>query len=338
MGKNGVWGLHGLGKSMRIGVIVLVGLALMGALSACASNGANSSGLETGSSLGNAQPWVPASTSGSAPPVESADALLRAYGPAPLAAYNSSSEWNLRQINAWGVLVTECMARVGFSYTPKEPESSVIPGTDWDDFLGVTDMAIASSNAYRSAQLVALDNHPTVDQQKKQDGEIDTISDPAYLAALWGDASARMILGLPEDKSLTDDFGCDPMAMRRMAPAAPKPNMEIQGEAWRAAKATAQADPAVRAALQNWRSCMRQAGYQLESIPLPGDSPITPEAVAQAKADVTCKSSSGLTKTYIETLYAAERAQISRRKAEFDAFQSYQDARDRLAAEVLAGR
>jgi len=264
------------------------------------------------------------------------NSLLQTYGPAPLAYYNTSDEWSLRQINAEQALVTQCMTAAGFSYTAPPPDITTIGGTDWDDFLGLTDMAQASSIAYRSPARVELDKNPQAAQEKEAEAQNQN-SDPAYLTALYGAATARIMQGLPADSSLSDDQGCLTQADQRLTPPGAKPDMEIQGESWKAAKAKAQADPAVLADVEKWRSCMAQAGYQLTSIPLPnGDAEITPEAIAQAQADVTCKNSSGLIDLYIKTLYAAERDQINQRKAEFDAYEAYHEASDRLAADVLA--
>lgn len=247
------------------------------------------------------------------------------YGPSPLQAYNLTPDENATIVNATNALVGACMVEQGYTYTPDDSTTTAGASTDWDRYLGLVDAAQAADYGYW------LPGSPAGGAREKEEAEALareqnlSAQDEAYRAALLG----------PDFPEVSPD-ACYPRSSSALIPSGPTPNLSIQADLFDTATARAQADAAVVAARAAWQSCMADHGYDLSEIPLPSaDADRSAAVVAQAVADVGCKDSSGLTDTYITTLYAAESAAIEEHLSDVQAYRAYVDERLRMAAQAL---
>lgn len=248
------------------------------------------------------------------------------YGPAPLQAYNLTAQESDTITKATDALVAACMTERGFTYKPTSQSVQAGTSNDWDSYLGVTDLDQAQQYGYRVPGAtgeggLSKEEQAILDQQKNH-----TAQDEAYQAALLG----------PNFPPTSDDSACYPKSNAQLIPTGTPPDLSIQSEIAEQAAATAAGDATVVAAKQTWTACMADQGYALDAIPLPSvTAKLDPDVIAQAVADVHCKDSSGLTDTYITTLYAAQKSLIQSRLTDLQAYQAYVDERLRLAADVL---
>lgn len=265
------------------------------------------------------------------------------YGPSPLSAYTVVGEDVTTLMSAVDVLVEDCMADRGFTYEPDYlvTTDSAEGETVWSGFLGLVDADRAASTGY--AVLAE-----TAGARAKLEGSLEeslaenaslTPERIAYLSALHGPAYVAIGQGQNPEPTADDENSCMNVSMQALTPDVAPQDASIQGTLGEEARAAAQADPVVIAALAGWTTCMADQGYALDAIPvpnLPADE-VTPATIDQAVADVACKESTGLIDAYITTLYSAEEDLIQQNLPDLDAFAAFTSERLRLASEVLAG-
>ena len=267
--------------------------------------------------------------------------LVEKYGPSPLSAYDLQPEDAQTLVDSQEVLIAQCMADRGFTYETRPWTVSADPTPRWDLFLGLTDGAEAQERGYqtRNAEDFAAE---MARAEEEASANLNMSPDQvAYNQALYGPRDTEIMLGRNPGETLTDADrnACEPWAWRQITPDGPVPDLEVSGKLAMQASSLAEADSKVQRAVIAWSACMANSGYVLDRIPQPSPDPsgATPEAVKQAVADVGCKNSSGLTDTYITTLYAAEQAQVDSHQTELQAATDYINRRIRIAADVLAG-
>ncbi|WP_217615283.1 hypothetical protein [Cellulomonas sp. GbtcB1] len=242
-------------------------------------------------------------------------ALLERYGPAPLDAYEWSPEDKRIVRDAYNEVLTRCLQDRGITYEAQPPDvwSNAY---HWYDFLGLVDIERAQAVGYQS---------PDVD-------ELDALRRAAAEPAI-ADASSDELT-----QALSAPGGCTDTALDAIAADDPTADLEVNARLYLEATTSARADPAVERALQGWRTCMLEYGYDLETPTLPEliTAP-TPESRRQAISDVNCKADAQLVSIYITALYRQESRLVAEHASELEAYREVNAQRLELASQQLAG-
>ena len=249
--------------------------------------------------------------------------LLDAHGPSPMSMYLlSADELNLTS-DVDVKLISKCMADKGF--TLREPRRVVdgLPWYDWSDFLQLTDLDHAKAEGYRV---------PAERVLGATQAELTTPVDPspaerAYWEAMHGAAAF--------DFEAVDD-GCfaSETAKTDMTEPVPKILESVDSDPVRPEAASASD---VIEALETWRTCVAERGFEMTSIPvLRRGGDLDPDEISRAVADVECKRSSGLIDAYIRALYSAQTALIDARRSEFEDVGRWNDTLLKQVQTVMA--
>jgi hypothetical protein len=207
----------------------------------------------------------------------------------------------------------------------------------WEDFLGLTDPVRAAKSGYAAVQSPeALDRIAWEEDRAAGNIHIST-EYQAYLTDLYGPSYVAALLGNPSEESFEDHTACWAQADNALEPRVSPADNNIQEKLGAEAKRRAQGSPEVGRATDSWRRCMRNEGYELDSIPLPVGNQRDggPVAYAQAIADVDCKLRVDLVDTYISSIYRFEDEVIAENSDELQSFEAYTDARIDAARAVL---
>ncbi|MDR0944761.1 MAG: hypothetical protein LBM66_01150 [Bifidobacteriaceae bacterium] len=322
-------------------------------LAACGSAGQHQSlgtveATATGTAASRGAQWVPTSgASGSGAVATGAYATVtQRFGAPPLAAYNGTDAVNATEQQAEDMLVKQCMRKRGYDYAGAGQDSGGAGGaTDWEDFLGVTDLTQASKYGYSESSSIGefasltASPHPGVSLDAAGDLSItmpSSTADPARLKALYGDLDGAQMAGQTPAKGANDDNGCLTLADNQIEPKKGPSDPSIQAESFKKASAQAETETDVVAAKQKYLACMKQAGYDISQIPpIQGGNEPTPAQIKEATTDVGCKESTGLTATYVKALYAAEKQQIQQHAADFQSLENYEKASLQMATKAL---
>jgi hypothetical protein len=209
----------------------------------------------------------------------------------PLTPYVASGEQMTEQATAVNVLVSRCMQKSGFQYTPPvgitNPPMGADPGVGAAYDFGITSMTLARQYGYE-----ALNPFFPAQQPPQPSGQA-----PGQLPAA-------------ERAALTS---CS-KSLQKVAdmPRIPQLAQTLQIQAWKETTT----GPAAQALFKRWSACMAASGYDYAnpvqaSLGQPGDSDgpsqwsgASPSQleIQTAVADVTCKDKTGLVQQWIRLL------------------------------------
>ncbi len=222
-------------------------------------------------------------------------------------------------------LIERCMLRRGFVYAPPAEATGPPPEERFGDFLGVTNLGRAQQYGYHASPEVA---EQAARREQAAQQQVAAPPSPEYLAALTGGGrGAGCVDEVAADLGIED--GTDPD--------------NLIGQLVDRSITTVLQSDAYRAALERWRNCMAEAGFEPPAVPFDlipryGRAPsTTAEERAVATADVNCKASSGLVVTWMRGMSQVQ-AGLAEENAE--AVQSVRRAEQMLldrAEQVLAG-
>lgn len=327
--------LRGRGRLWRSGVVAATALALL--TSACAPDPADRPVRSSAAKPGTPARTGAGATGGGSGASGAHDGdpsgnsrLLAEHGPPPLDAWGWTPADAATVASAVEELTARCMAAQGFTYDrPAGGAPSSEPVTHWGGFLGLVSAERARATGYQ-----VLDVQARLAERARLEQEATRAPDPGYVTALTGEAPGGTAGGTTD----AGGGGCSGWAFAQVTPEDPAVDPRIQEELYGQALDRAAREPAVVQALGAWTGCMERRGYAIDAVPLPASTdPVTPELVAQAVADVSCKDETGLVGTYVTALYDAERDLAAEHRAELDAFAAWGRERVRLATQALAG-
>lgn len=217
----------------------------------------------------------------------------------PLTQYVASGDQMTEQLTARNLLVSRCMQKSGFQYTPPvgitSPPLGADPGRGTAYDFGITSMTLAQKYGYEAL-------NPFSPAQPAPRPQL-----PVHLSAA-------------EQAALTS---CDQSVHRlRGMPHIPQLAQTLQEQAWQKTLA----GPTAQALFKRWSSCMAASGYNYAN-PLQaaageigdsdgpsqwsGASPSQLE-IQTAVADVTCKNKTGLVQQWIRLLAENQEALVQR--------------------------
>jgi len=284
---------------MKAGASRAAVAALALVLAAGCSGGAGSSG---GGGTGGGHTAAPGSSSGTASGLAGLSLSLGSSPNSlvlPLTQYVASGQQMTEQLTARNVLVSRCMQKSGFQYTPPvgitSPPLGADPGRGTAYDFGITSMTLARQYGYEALNPFSP-ARPAPSPQP-----------PAQLSAAEQTAltsCARSVHSVPN------------------MPHIPQLAQTLQEQAWQKTLT----GPAAQAMFKSWSSCMAASGYNYAN-PLQaaageigdsngpsqwsGASPSQLE-IQTAVADVTCKDKTGLVQRWIRLLAENQEALVQR--------------------------
>lgn len=219
----------------------------------------------------------------------------------PLTPYVASGEQMTEQLTARNVLVSRCMQKSGFQYTPPvgitSPPLGADPGKGMAYDFGITSMTLARQYGYE-----ALNPFFPARQPPQPSGQLPGQLPAAEQAALTG--CDQSVLQLPD------------------RPRIPQLAQTLQVQAWHETVT----GPAAQAVFRRWSACMAASGYDYAN-PVqaasgqPGDSDgpsqwsgASPSQleIQTTVADVECKDKTGLVRQWIRLLAEDQEALLQR--------------------------
>lgn len=253
----------------------------------------------------------------------------------PIQAYLVPEENHTQMLRADGVLVRQCMARFGFSYTPPDfsTPAQVDNVTNMSRRYGVVDISLVGTYGYHkpkaktpaapatgapashlmssSEQLVFLGNSPGSGFERKSQ-----VYQGQHIPEGGCSGEAQSKLGTGMNERLAEDIN-DASYHQSLA------------------------NPAVLATFAKWSACMKQRGY---SLPSPAQAPgfeLAPSPTAteiqQAKADVTCKTRTNVVGVWFTVESAVQSQLIARNEEALTGLRNAEQSTLRKAAQVLQG-
>jgi hypothetical protein len=255
----------------------------------------------------------------------------------PIDEYDFTTDGYVMFQDALAHLIADCVRRFGVD--PPDPEREGLP-TDLPDFdtrnhrlYGVFDRDMAASWGYRTPPDWGTVRPTDVSEAKLAEVERllrHGLREPEFAAPPLGDD----LNGDP-----LPEGGCEGEATRTLSEGLPDPDFRItnndsQERAW--------GDERVRTAEAAWSDCMRQSGYDYESIWEPGeridyqtDEPTATE-IADAVANVACKIETNLVGVLVGVTSELEEAFIQENWAELQQLKLWLDTVYRNSEQVLA--
>lgn len=218
--------------------------------------------------------------------------------------------------HARDLLIGRCMHRLGFPFDEDAVRAAyAVPGPDATNSgrrYGVTDLPTATKYGYHLP--------------------------PARQAAHHG-------LGDPTpEKSKALAGKCIPEAEVALAGNQPMREADLVSLISRESFQRALTDPTVTTALAAWATCMKAAGHDYPSPDQAAArfdldaSTISPEEVATAQTDVTCRQQTNLTQAWRNAETAYQTTQIPPHLKELQSIRADHDAQIRRAQRVIADR
>lgn len=244
----------------------------------------------------------------------------------PLMAYRYTDEEFAVLARAEGLLVQQCMRRLGF--TDHQPPPAPATGNGWTTGLplGIVDAEHAARYGYHTPE--------SLDQPAGPD-RTSTPQDRMELAVLlgkseFGDISGK---GVPEG-------GCQGEAIRRLNEGGPEADLELDGRLGQQASEATEADPRVTEAMAAWSACMAAAGHHYRTpMEASGQEWAPAPSAAEravATADVRCKEQTRLAEIWFTVQSGYENQLIARNREALDAGRAQIDNEIKRAADLLA--
>ncbi|MFJ9644252.1 hypothetical protein ACWEPM_26480 [Streptomyces sp. NPDC004244] len=255
-----------------------------------------------------------AASAGGEPPVKVTPQPDPANAALPLDAYGFDKSQQKVLQQAQDILTEACMRRIGFASFKNSSTYVADPDTRRSTSgIGLVDAESAKKYGYRTGEL------------PKREAGAAAQRDPSETAALFGPQDgAPAHPGAPEG-------GCAGEAARKLYPkgtkggsAAPAGNGLVD-ELTQQAGDRARGDSRVTAAIAQWSSCMRDAGFQVktpwELQQMEGTrwtGPVTSEEITAATTDVSCKQRTKLSDTWTAVLTAYQNGLVEKHKQDLD--------------------
>ncbi|WP_328871574.1 hypothetical protein OHT76_16420 [Streptomyces sp. NBC_00287] len=211
----------------------------------------------------------------------------------PLQAYLPDAEQEDLLFDAIEQAKSACMKEFGFDYRPAEPLPDIGPSTLTDLRYGIHDRDVAATYGYKPAG-----DMRAYQEETRRLMEASALG-PEEEAAMTGQREGSAVgAKLPEG-------GCGGEAYRRIYGSTDPLStlaMDLSNQAYTKAQ---QAEP-VREVFRSWSACMADSGYTYdEPMDAPNDPAFgaptaTPEEVATALADLTCRDEHKVAEVWFE--------------------------------------
>ncbi|MCX5210063.1 hypothetical protein OG689_12290 [Kitasatospora sp. NBC_00240] len=260
-----------------LGVLALAALALGAA--GCQDSPTSSAG---------AADAAPPAAEGVRAPSAVVDAGLAKGMVLPLQAYMTSYPSRVAIQQAKIRIQQDCMKHLGFAYDPPTPGKYPPPNFDGANMArryGVSVPEEAEKYGYHLAH--ESGDPPLVEP------------DPAAGTALKGSGPK----GEKPADSRIPEGGCLGESDRKVGRLDEALVNQLNGDSFE----RSQSDPAVVDAIARWSTCMKGKGYTATSpltvtdqLPSRGSGTVTPQEIATATADISCKTESGLVKIWFD--------------------------------------
>lgn len=253
----------------------------------------------------------------------------------PIESYLVPEESHTQMLRASGVLIRQCMARYGFSYTP--PDFSTPAPVD-----GVTNM----SRRYGVVDMSSVDTYGYHKPKAKARG---ASSAGAPAPHRMSTSEQLVFLGNSpgsgfEHKSQVyqgqhiPDGGCSGEAQHKLGTGM---NERLAEDINDASYQQSLANPTVLAAFGKWSACMKQSGY---SLPSPAQAPgfelgpsPTAREIQEARADVTCKTRTNIVGVWFTVESAIQSQLIARNEEALTDLRNAEQSTLKNSAHVLQG-
>ncbi|GLZ38925.1 hypothetical protein [Actinokineospora sp. NBRC 105648] len=241
----------------------------------------------------------------------------------PLDGYRLRPDQERTVGRAVDLLITSCVLRFGLDYPAPDQWSDGLP----DRVIGVVDADEAARLGYRHPGAAANDRDVAVAKARE-------VPPPPELRAVLTGTEAAEYRGIPVPPG-----GCVGAANREVGKEKLDALvLDLRGEAVR----RTEADHRVKNAFGAWSSCMDDAGHPFpdpwaaNDHGWPGDT-AGPDEIATARADVACRTETGLNGVWVATLTAYERRLVERDADALTQLRRHADDQVRRATDILAG-
>ncbi|NXY98093.1 hypothetical protein HYE82_27735 [Streptomyces sp. BR123] len=265
------------------------------------------------------------------PPVKVTPQPDPANAALPLDAYGFDKSQQKVLQQAQDILTEACMRRIGFASFKNS--NTYVAGPDTrrsTSGIGLVDADSAKKYGYRTGEL------------PNRDAGAPAKRDPSETAALFGPQD-----GVPAHPGAPEG-GCAGEAARKLYPKGPKGTSTtpagngLVDELTQQAGDRARGDSRVTAAISQWSSCMRDAGFQVktpwELQQMEGTrwtGPVTGEEITAATTDVSCKQKTKLSDTWAAVLTAYQNTLIEKHKQDLDQEKKHLGEQVAFAEKVL---
>ncbi|MEA5360924.1 hypothetical protein VA596_15355 [Amycolatopsis sp., V23-08] len=240
----------------------------------------------------------------------------------PFDAYrHTPAEINVIE-RATAVLARDCLNRFGLHWAPPTVDAVDTSRPTAAGRYGIVDAAEVARLGYHAAEPPDRPSQP---------------QPPLDVLMVYTGKGASDVGGQP-----VPEGGCLGEARRRLEEGLPA---AMPGERFaeldRELYLTAQADERVQRAMTGWRECMAESGLRYADVWAANDDvrwsapEPTPEEIATAKADLACRTRSGLAGTWLAVETAYQQRVISERRKEFDALATALHARLAHARQIV---
>ncbi|MFG2880465.1 hypothetical protein ACGFYU_36540 [Streptomyces sp. NPDC048337] len=266
----------------------------------------------------------------------------------PMDAYTDSEAEAIRMGRVQESLVSQCMARYGFTYEGVSSSESAAGGVSADRhayLFGLADPAYAEAHGYDKT---AGQGRPAKPQAPKLSGGAYTVMHGEQPGkerapdALNEEDAAKLDSGIEVGGQKVPAGGCGREGYRKLyAPTKDSVDLlfsfGLAGEAHDRSKA----DSRVVEALHRWSACMDKSGYSgikspyevIEKLGLESDLG-GPKAVTAAKADVACKREVNLVGIWAAVEKAYQERLVEEHAETLALYKKQREARFRLAASL----
>ncbi|WP_234432513.1 hypothetical protein [Streptomyces sp. NRRL S-378] len=233
-------------------------------------------------------------------------------------AYLLSDDQRSQLSRAKGLLIDGCMKKAGYDQwnpAPELPKMGPKTLTDWR--YGIHDGELAKRRGY-----------------KPDDAEQAAYDEAVNLGAVDGTSPEG-----PDGKALQVCIGEARTKLGTGASSYGEEAQKLGNEAFTRSKE----DPKVIAASQEWSSCMKEQGYNYKQpLDASDDSrfsgkEVTPEEIATATADITCRNRTHVAKIWWETEAKLQTASLEKNAETLEKARKELDASIKAVADVLAG-
>lgn len=228
------------------------------------------------------------------------------------------------------VLVGDCMAGFGFTWSPAPDLPKVGPKTLTDWRYGIHDMDLAKKRGYK----------PDAREQADYDA---AVNKGAVDGSTADDAAARALDGRTKEVGgkKVPEGGCVGQANRKINAGAAESRAAI--DLANGAFIKAKQDPKVVKAFADWSVCMKKTGYDYaEPLDASDDSrfsapEVTSEEIATATADITCRDRTDVARLWFEAEAALQQQAIDDNAEQLDGNREAMDSAVREAARISTG-
>lgn len=267
----------------------------------------------------------------------------------PMDAYTDTDAEAGRMAQVQGTLVSQCMARYGFTYEgpkPRQGAAGAAPEDRHRHLFGLADPAYAAAHGYDQTAGGGSPVKPPAPE----------VSDSAYVVlngeqrgtrssrppadARTEEEAAQLDSGLTAGGQKVPSGGCGREGYRKLY-APTKDSVDLLFPFGLASEAhdRSKRDSRVVEVQKNWSACMAKSGYGevkspydvTEKLGLDGD-PGGPKAIAAAKVDVACKREVNLVGIWAAVEEAYQKRLVEEHAQTLALYKKQREARFKLAA------